>query len=94
MRLIKELLQRFWFLALVLFPQVLPPYTSTGYSISEWGMVNAYILTHPIKTILTNITLVFQVVPLLLLVLIIIFGKSISRIFNIYVSIVSVTFFL
>ena len=87
MRLVKELLHRWWFLVLVLFPQVIPPYTTKGYEFYDWGLVNAYILTHPIKSIFSEYSLFFQVTPLLLIVLIFIAGRKMSRIFNAYVSI-------
>ena len=87
MERIKELFNRLWPLALVLFPQIIPPFTSTGYTITDWGMVNAYILTHPIKSFITNYSLIFQLAPIILLVLIFIIGRKISRIFSVYVAI-------
>jgi len=83
----KELITRLWPIALVLFPQILPPYTSTGYKITDWGMVNAYLLTHPIRSFITNYSLIFQVAPIILLFLLFLLGSKISRIFNVYITI-------
>jgi hypothetical protein len=87
MKISKRVLHRWWPLAIVLVPQMLPPYTSTGYKITDWGMVNAYLLTHPIRNPFTNYQLFFQMVPLILLILVFLIGSRISRFFNVYIAI-------
>jgi hypothetical protein len=86
MKIITEIFHRWWILLLILFPQIFPPYTSVGYDIRDWGMVNAYILTHPIKNIFSQYAIIFQIIPITLLLLIFIYGKRSTRIFDIYIS--------
>lgn len=89
---IKVLGKEWWFLLLVGLPQCLPPYTSHGYRLPEWGMVNAYILAHPIKaSFLTGFYPLFQVIPLALLLAILLLGKKVNRLFSAYVAVMYVT---
>lgn len=78
--------RQWWFLPLILLPQIIPPYASFGYKLSELGAVNAYILTHPIKGYFTSIFPFFQIIPLVFLVAIFFAGKRVTRLFSVYVS--------
>jgi hypothetical protein len=77
--------RQWWFLPLILLPQLIPPYASQGYKLSEWGMVNAYILTHPIKGPFASLYPIFQIAPLVLLAISLAAKKPI-RIFSAYVA--------
>lgn len=77
---------RWWFVPLFVLPQLIPPYTSRSYDLFEWGQVNAFILTHSIQGYLRDIYLVFQVLPLLLVVVLASTGKRFRRLFGVYVG--------
>ena len=83
---IRALVRHWWFLPLILLPQLLPPFASSGYSLLNWGTVNAFILTHPIKGGFYQLTPLFQVIPLVLLVLIFLRGQRVSLLFSAYVA--------
>jgi hypothetical protein len=85
-KLIKTVAHQWWFLPLILLPQAIPPYTSNGYKLPEWGTVNAYILTHPIKGDFTGLFSFFQIIPLALLLAVFFIGKRVTRFFSIYVA--------
>jgi hypothetical protein len=85
-KLIEIVGKQWWFLPLIVLPQVIPPYTAQGYKLPEWGMVNAYILTHPIKGPFSGFYPVFQIAPLVLLFAIFFVGKRVTRLFSAYVG--------
>jgi hypothetical protein len=85
-KLIEAVAHQWWFLPLFLLPQLIPSYTSHGYKLREWGTVNAYILTHPIKGYSTALFPLFQIIPLVLLVAIFFVGKRVARFFSFYVA--------
>jgi len=51
--------RQWWFLPIILLLQFIPPYASQDYRLREWGAVNAYIVTHPIKGSFTALFPVF-----------------------------------
>ena len=61
-------IRKWWFLGLVILFQLVPPYATGGYDLRQWGLVNAYILTHTIKSSFAGIYPVFQIISILLLV--------------------------
>jgi len=86
-RILDAVVQRWWFLLFFLLLQLLPPYSSQGYPLRDWGLVNAYILTHTIKTPFAALYPVFQIIPLILIgMLFIMPGKAAVRIFSAYVA--------
>lgn len=85
LRISKTVAHQWWFLALILLLQLIPPFTSRSYDLRQWAMVNAYILTHPVKASLTGLFPVFQVTPLILIALLLIIGNKARRIFSAYV---------
>jgi hypothetical protein len=85
LRIVETVARQWWFLVLVLLPQFIPPYTSRGYELHDWGMVNAYLLTHPIKSSFASLYPVFQIIPLALIVMIFFVGRRVTRIFSAYV---------
>lgn len=85
-KLCEEIWRQWWFLLLILLSQLIPPYTSYGYELSEWGAVNAYILTHPIKFHFSGLFHFFQIIPLILLILIFFIKRRITRLFSLYVA--------
>jgi hypothetical protein len=86
LRIIETLARRWWFLAPILLLQFIPPYTSRSYDLSQWTTINAYILTHPIKSTFSPIYPIFQVTTLILVGTILIAGGRVTRIFNAYVA--------
>lgn len=85
-KLCEETWRQWWFLLLILLPQFIPPYISYGYKLSEWGAVNAYILTHPIKFHFSDLFHFFQITPLILLIVIFFMKKRVTRLFSVYVA--------
>jgi hypothetical protein len=85
-KLIEAVGKQWWFLPLIVLPQVIPPYTAHGYRLPEWGMVNAHILTHPIKGPFAGFYPVFQIAPLVLLFAIFFVGRRATRVFSAYVG--------
>jgi hypothetical protein len=85
-KLTKAVVRQWWFLPLILLPQIIPPYASHGYKLHEWGTVNAYILTHSIKGYWIGLFPFFQIIPLVLLGAIFFAGKRVTRLFNVYVA--------
>ncbi len=83
--------QKGWFLVVFVLLQLIPPYASHGYAWQDLPLVNAYILTHPIKIFSANLFPIFQLIPLLLLVAVFFLGNRVSRIFSLYVAL---TYFL
>jgi hypothetical protein len=51
----------------------------------EWGTVNAYILTHPIKSSFTGVFPFIQIITLVLVVAVFFAGKRVTRLFSAYV---------
>lgn len=86
-KIIETVGKKWWFLLLILLPQIIPPYIAQGYNLSEWGMVNAYILVHPIKGgHFASFYPFFQVIPLALLLAILLMRKRVTRVFSAYVA--------
>jgi hypothetical protein len=83
--LIRSIGRQWWFLPLLLLPQLILPYSSVGYKLRDWGIVNAYILTHPIKSHLQSFFPIFQIIPLVLLITILFIGNRANRLFSGYV---------
>ena len=59
--------RRYWLFALLLFPPLIPPYSSRGYALTDWAVVNQYILFHPIKADLAFLFPIFKIIPVLIL---------------------------
>jgi hypothetical protein len=78
--------RNWWFLGLWLLPQFLLPYASRGYSLIEWGTLNAYIITHPIKIVFPWLFPVFQIIPLAFLIGLFIENRNISRLLSGYIG--------
>ena len=85
-KLMDATIRQWWLLAFILLLQLIPPYASHSYSLSDWGTVNAYILTHPIKSSFSGMYLIFQITPLILLIAILILRLKITRLFSLYVA--------
>lgn len=83
---VKAVGRQWWFLPLVVLPLLIPPYAAQGYELRDWGTVNAYILTHPVKGYVADLYPLFQIVPLVLLVAISFAGERITRAFSAYVA--------
>jgi hypothetical protein len=79
--------QKWWPLLLPLFLFCIPPYTSSGYAPLTVSHVNAYILTHTIKSSFHTLFPVFKVAPLLLVLSIFLFGNKLAKLFSWYVAI-------
>jgi hypothetical protein len=86
-QVIALIFRRWWFLGLLFLPQLLPPYASNGYDLTEWGVVNAFIITHPIKIPFSHYFPIFQVIPLVLLVLAFVFKQKVARLLSVYAGI-------
>lgn len=61
-----------------------PPYASNGYPMGEVLQLNVFILTHPIKNQLLDIYPIFNGLVLLMLFLVLAFGKLVARVFSGY----------
>jgi hypothetical protein len=85
-------LHDWWFLSLLLLPQILPPYSSHGYALQEWGAVNEYIITHSIKGFSSGFLPVFRIIPLVMLITAFAEGRKISRLFSFYIGLSNVFF--
>ncbi|NMB55254.1 MAG: hypothetical protein GYA15_11185 [Leptolinea sp.] len=68
-QIIFSIIRRWWFLVLLLAPQMLPLYASSGFNLSEWGALNQYVITHPIKSAASWIYPPFQIIPLIFTIL-------------------------
>lgn len=73
-------------LFLLLLPQVLPPFASSGYRLDEWAVLNAFIITHPVKWMSFRLYPFFQVFPLLLTFTVFVLGNRVSRWFSLYIG--------
>jgi hypothetical protein len=80
------LIRRGWFLIVFLLVQVIPPYAAHGYAWQDFPLVNAYILTHPIKIFSANLYPIFQIIPLVLFIAIFFLRNRVSRVFSLYVA--------
>jgi hypothetical protein len=78
--------RRWWFLPLLLLPQLIPPFATQGYRLIDWPAVNQFIITHPVKAIFPAVYPVFKVIPLLLLAGIVFNNKAAARLFLIWVA--------
>jgi hypothetical protein len=85
------LIRKSWFLVAFVLLQLIPPYASHGYPWQDFPLVNAAILTHPIKIFSANLFPIFQILPIILLLAIFFFGNRVSRGFSLYVAL---TYFL
>ncbi len=81
-------IRQWWFLPILLLPQLIPPFASQGYRIMEWPAVNQYIITHPVKVDLSAFYPIFKIVPLLLMVGLFSGIKPVSRLFYTWVALV------
>jgi len=78
--------QKWWFIPLIVLPELIPPYAATGYRLQDVGLVNAYILTHPIKSEFAPLYVGFQVVPMLMIGALLIFRNRAARVFSGFVG--------
>jgi len=90
----KRIVQNWWPILLPLPLFCLPPYTSQGYPILEVGRVNAFILTHTIKSSFQSFYPVFKIIPLILVSSIFVFGNKTRRLFCLYAAISYILFAL
>jgi hypothetical protein len=86
LQIIKTIAHRGWLLAPILALQLIPPYSSQGYSLLEWPAVNSYILTHPVKHSFAALYPIFQATPLALVALVLLAGNRVRRIFSVYAA--------
>jgi hypothetical protein len=89
---LRKLFRQYGYLLLFLFVQFLPPFASRGYLIRDWGLVNGFIITHPIKGLTASLYPVFQLLPLFFLAAIPLAGNRIRRWFSAYVAITYILF--
>jgi len=87
-QIIRNGFHRWWFLFLLLLPQLLPPYSSHGYAWTEWAAVNQFVITHPIKTEVEVLFPLFKVIPLLLVTQMLFSRRLIPWLFYGYAAIV------
>jgi hypothetical protein len=83
---LKFMLKRWWYLGVILVAQCLPPVTVRGYSLMDWGKVNAFILTHPIRLIPTSIFSIFKIIPLILVIAIFLGSQKALKVFFGYIA--------
>jgi hypothetical protein len=84
--------KRWWFLAVIILLQAIPPYASRGYALRDWATVNAYVLAHPIKNVSSGLYPIFKIIPMILVAAIFLAGRRVARIFAAYVALSCVAF--
>lgn len=77
-----------WFPLPWILLQLVPSYASRGYKPFELPALNQYVITHPIKSEITNYLPFFQLVPLVLLVGLFVFNGKAVRLFTGYATII------
>lgn len=86
------LVKSWWFLGMFLLFQIIPPYTSTGYALMDWGKVNAFILMHPIKSVLNGFFPLFKILPVVVILYLVLRAKWAARLFNGYIAMMLLIF--
>ena len=87
---IDNLTKKWWFFALILLIQFIPPYASKGMQ-SVPHFLATHLMNAPMHHI-GNWQILFKLVPILFILGIIFFGNRISRLFSIYVGIAYLAF--
>jgi len=86
--------RKWWFFLFFILLQLIPPYASKGYKMSEWGFVIGDILSHSFIFSRVQLYPIFKIIPILLVVSIIFLKNRIVRLFSIYAGITYVLFAL
>jgi hypothetical protein len=83
---IKSLVSRPWYVMLLLFAIIVPPYTSKGYPIIEAPKVTAYLIMHPMKSSLLKTFPLFNMIAILMFLGVLLIGAKLARLFSLYVG--------
>ena len=67
--------------------EILPPYVSTGFNVSEILQINSYILTHSIKHDYAAVFPLSNIFALLVLSGVYLAGQRVNRVFSVFISI-------
>jgi hypothetical protein len=89
---LERITRKWWFFAIFVLLQFIPPYASKGYKLEEWGNVISHALSRAIVYQHPQIYPIFKVIPIILLIGIFVLRNKITRLFNIYASISYVLF--
>lgn len=83
---LERITRRWWFYLIILLLQMIPPYASKAFGPEEFGLVIGEILSNCYVFDIDPWYPLFKILPLLLVLLVILFGNRISRIFSIYAA--------
>jgi hypothetical protein len=85
---LERITRKWWFFVLFVLLQLVPPYASRGYKLSEeWSSVITHALSNAFVYSYSVLYPIFKIIPIVLIVSIIIFRNKVTRLFNIYVAI-------
>jgi hypothetical protein len=85
---IRHFFRQWYYMPVFLAIQLLPPYASTGYRLMDWGAVNQFIISHPVKADMAAIFPVFKIAPVLLIIGLFMGSRLAGRLFYGYVALV------
>lgn len=84
---LERITRKWWFFLLFVLIQFVPPYASKGYNFpQDWSNVIQHALRNPLVYSYSQLYPAFKITPLVLIVLIVILGNKVARLFAVYVS--------
>ncbi len=90
---LERLTRKWWFIALFILLQFfVPPYASKGFDWAETGEVIGHILSNALIYSIPRLYPVFQVIPIILVICLLLFNQKVSRLLSIYAGISYVLF--
>jgi hypothetical protein len=84
---LERITRRSWFYLIILLLQVIPPYASKGFGPEEFGLVIGETLTNCYVFDVSPWYPLFKILPIVLVLLVILVGNRVSRVFSIYAAI-------
>ena len=90
---LERITRKWWFFLLFVLLQLVPPYASTGYKLSEeWSSVITHALSNAFIYSYSALYPIFKIIPIVLIISIIIFRNKATRLLNVYIAISYVLF--
>ena len=86
---LESITRRWWFFLLFGLLQLAPPYVAQGYDRTDAGALTGAILSRSFEwstTVLRPFLPIFKVVPLVLILLVLVLGNRVGRVFSLYVA--------
>jgi hypothetical protein len=84
---LEHITRRWWFFGLIALMQIVPPYASRGVRPEESGLFIGEILSNCYLYEIPVLHPIFKILPLVLVLLLILLGNRVARVFSIYVAI-------